>query len=212
MPWTVGAAANVVIALSYVLITLAIVRPLLRTGQLRSNPLAAATAAIFLTCAVHHGSHALHMAMPWFGVDVVQGTAMRQAWGWPLASWDVLGALVALYYLSLRRSYSSLTSGAALFADLEQRERQALDLNDHVLQSLVVARMSLERGDREKALSALDSAIGSAGTIITDLVEGGRGGTAHLLRSGAAVVAAPPVGATAPGASTTPTEVTEERL
>ncbi len=210
MPWGIGIAANVLIAVSYVLITLAITRPLLRTGQLRTNPLGAATAAIFLTCAVHHGSHALHMAMPWFGVDVVQGVAMRQAWGWPLAVWDVLGAVVAAYYLSLRRSYSSLTAGPALFTDLEQRKRQALELNDDVLQTLVVARMSLEVGERDKALDALETAIGSVGGIITDLLGGGRHGAAHLLRSSAAVVDRPTAGA--PGASdTAPVERPEER-
>ena len=57
MTWQIGTAANGVIALAYFLIALAIVVPLARSNQLRTNPLGAATAAIFLTCAVHHGSH-----------------------------------------------------------------------------------------------------------------------------------------------------------
>lgn len=192
MPWSLGLVANLVIALSYVLIALTILRPLQRTGQLRSNALATATAAIFVTCAVHRLAQAVYLALPWFGSETPQGEAMRDAWSWPLASWDLVGALVAIYYWSLRRSYSSLIEGAALFSDLELRERQALDLNDNVLQGLVVARMSLERGDRDKALDALDAAIGSAGTIITDLLGGGRQGVPAPLRSTPAVVAGPP--------------------
>lgn len=192
MSWSLGLVANLVIALSYVLIALTILRPLQRTGQLRSNALATATAAIFVTCAVHRLAQAVLLALPWFGSDAAQGEAMRDAWSWPLASWDLVGALVAVYYWSLRRSYSSLIEGAALFADLELRERQALDLNDNVLQGLVVARMSLERDDRDKALDALDAAIASAGVIITDLLGGGRHGAAAPLRSTPAVVAGPP--------------------
>lgn len=191
MSWSLGLVANLVIALSYVLIALTILRPLQRTGQLRSNALATATAAIFVTCAVHRLAQVASLALPWFGSEAPQGEAMRDAWSWPLASWDLVGALVAIYYWSLRRSYSWLVEGAALFADLELRERQALDLNDNVLQGLVVARMSLERGDRDKALDALDTAIASAGTIITDLLGGGRHGQPAPLRSSPAVLGGP---------------------
>ena len=109
--------ANLVIALSYVLIALTILRPLRRTGQLRSNALATATAAIFVTCAVTGSRGGLPGAAV-VRVGDAPGEAMRDAWSWPLASWDLVGALVALYYWSLRRSYSSLIEGAALFADL----------------------------------------------------------------------------------------------
>ena len=52
----------------------AIVRPLIETGQLRSNALGAATAAIFFTCAVHHGGHTVHMLLPGAGVErIVRG-------------------------------------------------------------------------------------------------------------------------------------------
>ena len=119
--WIVGLIANAVIGVAYFMITFVIVAPLIRTRQLRSNPLGGATGAIFLTCAVHHSVHAFHMAMPWFGVDLQQGGAMRQAWGWQLALWDVVGALVAIYYWSLRRSYGSLMQGAQLFDDMRKR-------------------------------------------------------------------------------------------
>jgi len=66
--WQLDIAANLVVAVAYVAIAGAILVPLVREGQLRSNRLGAATAAIFLTCAVHHGSHAAHLVLPVFGL------------------------------------------------------------------------------------------------------------------------------------------------
>ncbi|QWC86173.1 hypothetical protein KLP28_05560 [Nocardioidaceae bacterium] len=187
MSWQIGMAANSVIAVAYFAITVAIVRPLIRSGQLRSNPLGAATAAIFLTCAVHHGSHAVHMLMPAFGVDEATGGAMRAAWTPALAVWDLVSAFVAVYYLTLRRTYSSLMAGAQLFEDYRSRERQALELNDNILQALVVVRMAVEVGDEKRALASLDTAIGSASGMITGLLESGAD-TRGLLRRTSAIL------------------------
>jgi hypothetical protein len=196
--WHVGMAGNAVIALAYLGICLAIVVPLARSHQLRSNPLGAATSAIFLTCAVHHGAHSVHMLLPSLGVDDPQGIAMRSAWGWPLAAWDVVGMIVAVYYWSLRRNYGSLMRGAQLFEDLRQREQQALELNDTVLQGLVVAKMALDLDETAKANEALTTSITSASRIITGLL-GSQHHSLDLLRSMPATVAAPvPAPAEAP--------------
>ena len=180
--WQVGLVCNAVIMVAYLGISLAIVVPLTRSHQLRSNPLGAATAAIFLTCAVHHGAHSVHMLLPALGFDDPQGLAMRSAWGWPLASWDVIGAIVAVYYWTLRRNYGSLMQGAQLFQDLRQREQQALELNDTVLQGLVVAKMALDLDKPAKANEALTASIGSASRIITGLL-GSQHHSLDLLRS-----------------------------
>lgn len=187
MSWQVGMTANAVIALAYFLIVLAIVIPLARSHQLRTNPLGAATAAIFFTCAVHHGAHSVHMLLPSLGITDSDGLAMRAAWGWPLASWDVIGALVAAYYWTLRRNYSSLMEGAQLFEDLRAREQQALELNDSVLQGLVVAKMALDLDQPRKAHEALTTSIESASRIITNLL-GSEHFAIQLLRSGPATV------------------------
>jgi hypothetical protein len=55
-------------------------------------------------------------------------------------------------------------------ATRRQLEQQALELNDNVLQGLVVAKMAMELGQREKATSALESAITSASHMISDLL------------------------------------------
>src|SRR5215213_8721091 len=190
MTWQIGLVANALIGIAYFAISAAIVRPLARTGQLRTNPLGAATAAIFFTCAVHHGAHSIHMLLPSLGVTDPEGLAMRSAWGWPLALWDVVGALVAVYYWTLRRSYSSLMQGAQLFQDLRQREQQALELNDAVLQGLVVAKMALDLDQPAKANQALTASIASASRIITQLL-GSQHHSLDLLRSVPAAVVAP---------------------
>jgi hypothetical protein len=188
--WQVGLAGNTMIMIAYLGICLAILVPLTKSHQLRSNPLAAATAAIFFTCAIHHGSHSLHMLLPSLGFEDPQGLAMRTAWGWPLAAWDVIGAAVAVYYWTLRRHYGSLMQGAQLFQDLRQREQQALELNDTVLQGLVVAKMALDLDQPAKANTALTASIGSASRIITELL-GSQHHSLDLLRSVPAAVVAP---------------------
>src|SRR3954466_744044 len=160
--WQVGLAGNTVIMVAYPALCLGILVPLAKSHQLRTNPLGAATAAIFFTCAVHHGAHSVHMLLPSFGLEDPQGLSMRAAWGWPLATWDVVGAVVAVYYWTLRRNYGSLMQGAQLFGDLRKREQQALELNDNVLQGLVVAKMSLDLDDSTKAREAITTSITSA--------------------------------------------------
>lgn len=187
MSWQIGLVCNAVIMVAYLLISLAIVVPLARSHQLRTNPLGAATAAIFFTCAVHHGSHAVHMLLPSLGLSDDEGVAMRVAWGWPLTIWDAVGAAVAVYYWTLRRNYSSLMQGAQLFEDLRAREQQALELNDSVLQGLVVAKMALDLGQPAKADVALTSSIDSASRIITNLL-GSEHFAIELLRSSPAAV------------------------
>ena len=199
-PWVIGMICNGIIAVAYLLISLAITVPLARSGQLRSNPLGAATASIFFSCAVHHGIHSVHMALPSLGIDDPQGYAMREAWDWPLSLWDVVGAVVGVYYWTLRRNYSSLMEGAQLFQDLRQREQQALELNDTVLQGLVVAKMALDLDDTKRAQESLAVSIDSASRIITDLL----GSSYHaldLVRSSAATVGAdaPPTQSAGPG-------------
>ena len=73
MWWMIGAYANLVVALAYLAIAVAIIKPLARDGQLLSNRLATATAAIFVTSAIYHGGQTVEMVLPSGGV----GTAMK---------------------------------------------------------------------------------------------------------------------------------------
>lgn len=170
MWWQITAAANALVAIAYIMISAAIVRPLIKTGQLRSNRLGTATAAIFLTCAVHHGGHSVHMVLPTFGLEEHSGLALREAFGWHQAMWDIVTAAVGVYYWSLRRTYSSLMRGAALFDDLKERERQALQLHDEVVQGLVVAKLALDLDQNQASKEALTSTLAAASNIIDELI------------------------------------------
>jgi hypothetical protein len=192
MWWMLGAACNAVIAIAYFAIVYAIARPLVVSRQLSTNKLGAATAAIFLTCAVHHGSHVVHMLMPYAGVDLRQGDAMRVAWGPELALWDLVGAIVATYYWTLRGGFGGSDESPQLFTDQVEREQRALELNDAVLQGMVVARMALDLGERKRGMEALDTSIAAASRMITELIGDDRGHLANRpLRSSPALVEGP---------------------
>ena len=107
---------NLVIALSYAAITAAIIAPVVRAGQVRSNRLATATALIFFSCAVGHGLHALAGWRAEAGMP-----SGHDGSGWPSAGWDLFTACVGVYYWSLRRTYGVLLGG--LYVDPGQRSR-----------------------------------------------------------------------------------------
>jgi signal transduction histidine kinase len=182
MSWQIGAAANAVVAAAYLAIAWAIIAPLIRTHQVRQNRLGVATAAIFLTCAVHHGGHALHMILPTFGLEDHAGRAMREAWQWHVTAWDIVTAAVGVYYWSLRSSYGSLMKGAALFEDLKEKQRQALEINDNIVQGLVTAKLALELNQHERSEEALAHSLNAARQIISDLL--GEEGTETRLGPG----------------------------
>jgi diguanylate cyclase (GGDEF)-like protein/PAS domain S-box-containing protein len=155
MTWQAVATLNAVIATAYLVIFWLILRGLWRTQQVTTNVLGLATALIFFTCGVHHGSHALHLVAPIFGLDEARGLAMRQAFGWQMVVWDGVGAVVAIFYLSLRRSYGRLLRSPQMFEDADRREYE-------------------ERLERERASLAEAQAITHLGSWERDLATGAR--------------------------------------
>jgi PAS domain S-box-containing protein len=120
----VALLGNCVISLAYAAITVAIVVPVVRAGQLRTNRLATATALIFFSCSVGHGFHALGAAQAIARAAEMGGMAMPPAgWGWASAVWDVLTATAGVYYWTLRRGYGALLGNGALYADPGQQRR-----------------------------------------------------------------------------------------
>lgn len=175
---------NAVILVAYLGISFNIASKLARSGQWRSNPLAVATAAIFFTCAVHHGGHTIHMLLPSIGLEKGTGLAMRRAFDeWHASGWDVVTAGVAIWYWSLRSRFPALVRGAAIFEDLRERQRQALDIHDNVVQGLAAAKLSFELDRPEDGMAALDRSLSSARDIITNLL--GEEGSGLELRAGA---------------------------
>lgn len=193
MAWQIAGIANLIVGVAYLAISFAIAKPLVQTKQLGSNKLGTATAAIFLTCAVHHGMHGVHLYLPVFGIEEHSGHALRLAFGWHQAIWDVITASVGIWYWTLRRHYAPLMRGAKLFEDLKERQRQALEINDDIVQGLTVAQMALTMDETRQSKEALEATLASARRIISDLLgDAGspetRLGAGDLIRSKPAVV------------------------
>jgi hypothetical protein len=168
--WQIVTAENLVVSVAYFGIAYVILSGLSRTGQLRTNKLGTATGLIFLTCGVHHGAHSVHMLLPVIGLDKQHGQLMRQAWDWHVAVWDALTAIVGVYYLSLRGSYASVLRGAQMFEDLKVRQRQAMEINDSIVQGLTVAKYALDSGKDEHSRDAIEETLRKARVLITDLL------------------------------------------
>jgi len=122
---------NLVIMVAYASIMMAIVVPVRRAGQLRSNKLAVATALIFFSCAVGHGLHAL-VTYRSIVANTVGGSHQHHGAGggldWPSAIWDLITATIGIYYWSLRRGYRVLLGAGAIY--VAPGERQRLDEAD----------------------------------------------------------------------------------
>ena len=164
MWWMIGAYANLVVALAYLAIAVAIIKPLARDGQLLSNRLATATAAIFVTSAIYHGGQTVEMVLPSGGVGTGAGLALREAFGWHLVISGVMTAAVGVYYWTLRRTYSPIMHGAKLFEDLRERQRRALEINDDIVQGIVAAQLALRLGEQTQSRRIITDLLGESGT------------------------------------------------
>ena len=190
--WVIGAVANGVVASAYLGIASTIFWSLKQSGQLSQNRLGLATAAIFLTCAAHHGSHTIHFLLPSLGLEVDEGLALRAGWEWHTATVDILTAAVGVWYWTLRKTYGPLMRGAKLFEDMKERQRQALEINDNVVQGLTVAHMALASKDESRSMEAMEATLAKSRRIISDLIgevgEDTRLAPGELVRTNPAVV------------------------
>jgi two-component system cell cycle sensor histidine kinase/response regulator CckA len=138
MPDQLYLLGNLVIMVAYAAITVAIVVPVGRAGQLWSNKLAVATALIFFSCAVGHGLHALMAYQAVLAESRMPGMSMAaSSHSWWSAGWDLFTAAVGIYYWTLRRSYGVLLGKGAIYVDpwgqrrldeADARERAAHDV------------------------------------------------------------------------------------
>ena len=156
MTWQLVTAANAITGIAYLAITYRIFRGLRRTGQLVENRLGTATALIFFTGAVHHIGYA---------------AAMHQRADWETVVWDFAAAIAGAWYLALRSSYGPVLRGV--------RRRQALEINDNIVQGLTVAKYALDAGDTAQTREAVEETLRKARTLISDLL--GESGGIELL-------------------------------
>lgn len=78
------------------------------------------------------------------------------------------GAVVAMHDITERKKAEAYQ---ALVDKARAQQRQALDINDNIVQGLAVAKFSLELGDTAKAATAVKATLESAQAIIGRLIE-----------------------------------------
>ncbi|MDX1612467.1 MAG: hypothetical protein R3185_08855, partial [Candidatus Thermoplasmatota archaeon] len=79
-------------------------------------------------------------------------------------------AAAALTYWSLRSRFPALVRGTAMFEDLRERERRALEIHDNVVQGVAAAKLSIEVGNDEEARAELERTLAASKRIITDIL------------------------------------------
>lgn len=159
--WQVGAVMNGVIAIAYFAISATILTGLWRRNQLRSNPLAFLTGAIFFTCAAGHATHLEHLL---FGPEV---PAAREAFDWHMTWVDTVTAVIGVAYWQMRGRFGALLR-PAMFADKAARDQYAARVQGTVLTELVAAELARQEGDEE----ALERALGRATRATRDILDG----------------------------------------
>ena len=192
MTWQLVMVADLLAAAAFGVIAAQIVAGLVRGRQLRTNVLGTVTALIFVTVAGHYLLIGLQLLAPSLGIDASHGRALRNGWHWHNVVWSLLTAGVAIYYLSLRGARGGARRGAQLFEDHRVRERQALEINDTIVQGLAVAKYAMTIGAEDHSKQAIDDTLVRARGIITDLLGEPGGaielGPGDLRRAGPAVV------------------------
>jgi hypothetical protein len=162
--WEIPAIANGVVSVVYLSIGWHILRRVHLARSWSGNPLAIATGLIFLTCAVGHFGHLLHLVHP----ETREVSA--QLYDWHLALIDTVTGVIAIRYWLLRSRFPALVRGAAIFEDLTERRHQALTIHDEVVQQLATAKLAFELGEAQQGMQALDRGLASSRNIVTMLV------------------------------------------
>jgi len=170
--WHVSAATNGVILVALGAVGVSLGRQLLIQRRWRSSPLAVATAGVFLTSAIHHGFHPGHELLTALGSEGEVGAALRRTFdAWHISTWNVLLALTALWCWAMRSRLPALVGRSTRFEDSLERERQALEIHDNVVQGLATAKLAFELNETERGMSALEQTLAGARRIITDLLD-----------------------------------------
>lgn len=169
--WWFTVAGHGILVVGYVWIAAILFIGNTKSRQWHLNPLATATFLIFATCAAGHGIHVYHAFEGALGFETASITASRSAMGDPtLLVWSLATAMVAVWYLTLRRRLHLVSVGAPLCEDMEQREADARALREPIDASIAQAEAHLGAGDEEAALAAIDEAMEISQQTITTLI------------------------------------------
>lgn len=169
--WVIGLAASATISVAFLAVAGVLAVSLTRSKQWRRNPLGTGTFLLYLTCGGGHAVHTLQLLDLSLGWQTVAGAAARVEYSdWHMWLTDGITAVAGVWYWTLRGRFPGLVSGAAVYEDLRIRQRQALEINDNVVQGLARAQLSLEMQRDDESSEALDQTLGQSKRIISQLL------------------------------------------
>lgn len=186
--WWIGLVANAVISVAFLGVAAMLLTNAIRTHHVRNNPLGVATTVLYITCGGGHVVHTLQLLDVPLGFATAAGIAIQAEYANNPHMWviDILTAIAGVSYWLMRRRFPALVSGAAVYEDLRERQRRALEINDNVVQGLVRAKLALDVGERKEGDAAVADTLGKARHIITDLLGDEDVDAGSLRRPGAA--------------------------
>jgi hypothetical protein len=107
-------------------------------------------------------------------VALVAGWALTHR-GLDVPGWTARTGPLVLLGLLLGDAVDRLRAAEAarlLMAEAEQRHREAVQLNDTIVQSLAAAKWALERSDLEGGLAIVDETLAQSHRLVSDLIRG----------------------------------------
>lgn len=169
--WTIGFAFSATIAVTFLAVAVMLAVSLSRGRQWLRNPLGTGTFLIFLSCGGGHALHTWQLAEVSLGLGGAAALASRVEYGeWHMWLADGLTAGAGVWYWTMRRRFPGLVSGAAVYEDLRVRQREAIELNDNVVQGLAQAKLALEVEQVGEGERAVRETLEKSKRIITDLL------------------------------------------
>lgn len=169
--WWIGLAASSTITVAFLAVALLLAVNLTRSKTWKVNPLGLGTFGLYLTCGGGHAIHTLQLLDLSVGLQTAAGVAARSEYNlWHMWAWDAVTAVTGVWYWMMRRKFPDLVSGAAVFEDLRERQRRALEIHDNVVQGLVKAKLSLDMGRQAEGDSAVRETMEKSKRIISDLL------------------------------------------
>lgn len=169
--WTLGLAASLVISVTFLGVAAMLAVNLRASGQWRNNPLGVGTFFLYLTCGGGHAVRTLQLLDPSLGLATAAGVAARvEATEWHVWAVDGVTALAGVWYWTMRHRFPALVTGTAVFEDLRERQRRALEIHDNVVQGLARAKLALDLRQEQEGDEAVEETLQASRRIITQLL------------------------------------------
>lgn len=169
--WPIGLIASTVITVSFLAVAVLLAIQLSRSGTWRTNPLGMGTFFLYLTCGGGHAVHTMQLLDLSLGFATAAGVGARIEYGdFHMWAWDIVIAVAGVWYWTMRRRFPDLVSGTAVYEDLRERRRRALEIHDNVVQGLVRAKLALDLDHRQEGDEAVKETLEVSKRIIGDLL------------------------------------------